>query len=90
MSELSPEVKKQLHEAIDASDIEGVYESLRTVLRTENPDTLEVEFTKTQMDYLREKAKAFKIGDEGAVLRFLVDGVMKGDPSTKLGKGRRK
>lgn len=80
MTELTPEVKAQCIEAIEKSDINGLYETLRIIIgESKNPNLIECEFTLSQLTYLENWSINTGL-DRETIIRGLVDVMAKNKP----------
>lgn len=76
MSQISPEIKRQLIHSIENDDIEALKNTLDALEAIEHPEMIKVEFTKTQLNDLVFAKQKLRQPDIGAVLRMIVDGFM--------------
>lgn len=81
MSELSPEIKTELHRAIEKGDLaslRALRDTINAIDGIEGPEVVRVEFTRTQLRDLEWVRQNLKQPDIAAVLRMMVDAFMPG------------
>jgi hypothetical protein len=85
MTELDPEIKKELHAAIDANDINALRDTLNAlkeldgaVLAEEN--VVEVELTARQMKYMHAWSQKLNGQDIPSLMRMMIDTMRRMNP----------
>ena len=72
--ELSDEVKAQCHRDIDASNISGLYETLRIIIGEQgNPNVIPVELTLSQIEYMEKWSKLLNGTGMDTLIRMMID-----------------
>ena len=72
--QLSEEVKARCHADIEASNISGLYETLRIIIGEQgNPNVIPVELTLSQIEYMEKWSKLLNGTGMDTLIRMMID-----------------